>query len=116
MGDNQHTILLIDVDPVDVETLAHLCANHDEPFNVYLFKEGFEDTKWVGEVAYKADTIIVNTIENSITPIKDQYIGLQKTYYYGPKNFLNNERKLSNVYEYFVNRAHDRKSEPTNPL
>ena len=114
--DSQHTILLIDVDPVDVETLAHLCANHDEPFNVYLYKADMNDEQWMGDVAYRADAIIVNTIENELSPVKDSLVDLLKTFHYGPKNFLNNSRKLNNIYEYFVNRANERKSDTTNPL
>lgn len=114
--DSQHTILLIDVDPVDVETLAHLCASHDEPFNVYLYKEDLNDKKWMSDAAYRADIIIINTIENGLSPEKDAFVDLLKTYHYGPKNFLKNNRKLQNVYEYFVNRANDRKQHSTDSL
>lgn len=114
--DQQHTILLIDADPVDVETLAHLCATHDESFNVYLYKEDMNDTKWMSDVAYRADIIIINTIENGLSSEKDALVDLMKTYNYGPKNFLNNSRKLNNIYEYFVNRANDRQQHSTNPL
>ena len=114
--DSQHTILLIDVDPVDVETLAHLCANHDEPFNVYLYKADMNNLKWMGDAAYRSDIIIINTIENELSPEKDPLVDLLKTHHYGQKNFLNNSRKLHNIYEYFVNRANERKSDTTNPL
>lgn len=114
--DSQHTVLLIDVDPVDVETLAHLCATHDESFNVYLYKEEFEDKQWMGNAAYRADVIIINTIENGLSPEKDAFVNLIKTYHYGPKNFLNNNRKLQNIYDYFVNRANERKPDTTDTL
>lgn len=114
--DKQHTILLIDVDVVDVETLAHLCATHDESFNVYLYKEDMNNVQWLRDVAYKSDVIIINTEENSLTPIKDEYVDLMKSYHYGPKNFLANDRKLPSIYEYFVNRANERKSNPTDTL
>ena len=114
--DKQHTILLIDVDVVDVETLAHLCATHDESFNIYLYKEDMNDLKWLSDAAYKADVLIINTEDNSLSSIKDGYVDLVKSYHYGPKNFLANERKLPNIYEYFVNRANERKSNPTDTL
>lgn len=114
--DRQHTLLLIDVEPSDVETLAHLCATHDESFNVYLYKEDLNDLKWMRDVAYRADAIIINTVQTGISNDKDMLVDLTKSYHYGPKNFLNNNRKLSSVYEYFVNRAHERKSDTTNPL
>ena len=114
--DNQHTVLLIDADVADVETLAHLCAGHDESFNVYLYKEDMNNVEWMQDVAYRADTIIINTEENALTPLKDGLVDQLKSHHYGPKNFLGNDRKLINIYEYFVNRANERKSNPTDTL
>lgn len=113
--DANHSILLIDVDPVDVETLAFLCAGHDEAFNVYLYSVELDDVNWLTKAAGQVDAIVVNTANTDLSPIKDLFVGSEKTYHYGPKNFLNNDRKYTNVLEYFINRAHERKHS-TDPL
>lgn len=114
--DPNHTILLIDVDPVEVETLAHLCATHDEAFNIYLYKADMNDTPWLSDVAHIADVIIVNTESNDLSALKDGYVDLLKTYHFGEKNFLGNPRRIANILEYFVNRANDRKQHATDSL
>jgi hypothetical protein len=114
--DKNHTILLIDVDPVDVETLAYLCAGHDESFNVYLYKQDLNNLEWLSDAAHIADTILINTEANSLSTIKDGYVDLLKSYHYGSKHFLNNPRHISGILEYFVNRSNDRKQHSTHPL
>jgi hypothetical protein len=110
-----HSVLLIDVDPVDVETLAFLCAGHDEAFNVYLYRTEFDDIAWLTKAASQVDAIIINTEDSTLSSTKDLLIGLPKTYYYGPKTFLNEDRKYTNVLDYFIQRSHERKH-PTNSL
>lgn len=106
-----HTILLIDVDPVDVETLAFLCGSHNESFNVYLYKEDLANLTWLDDAAAKADVIIINTVPNELSGVKDAYATHENAYHYGPKNFLNNTRKYDTVLDYFVNRAQELSSE-----
>jgi hypothetical protein len=105
----KHTILLIDADPVDVETLAFLCGSHNESFNVYLYKEDLNNLEWLSRAAYIADTIIVNTITNGLTSTKESFGALEKTYHYGPVTY-NEQRKHQTVLDYFVNRAHELQS------
>jgi hypothetical protein len=104
-----HTILLIDVDPVDVETLAFLCGSHNESFNVYLYKEDLNNLPWLEEAVDKADAIIINTVTNGISGIKEFYATSKIAYHYGPRD-LGNERKHQTVLDYFVNRANELKS------
>lgn len=110
VDDKQHTILLIDVDPVDVETLAYLCGGHNESFNIYLYKADMLNLAWLDEAAAKSDAIIINTVENDLSRIKDAYATKENAYHYGPKHFLNNKRQQNTVLDYFVNRAHDQSS------
>lgn len=105
----QHTILLVDVDPDDIETLAHLCSGYSEAFNVYLYYAANDDIQWLTRAAALADTIIVNTIQNELSNIKDTYIVQGRTMYYGPKTFQNGT-KCRTVLDYFANRENERKS------
>jgi hypothetical protein len=104
-----HTILLIDVDPVDVETLAFLCGSHNESFNVYLYKEDLNNISWLEEAAAKAETIIINSIENGLSELKEIYAARISSYHYGPVQY-NTQRNHRTVLDFFVNRANDIKS------
>ena len=116
VDDPNYTILIVDADPVDVETLAYLCAGHDEAFNVYLYRADMDHDLWLNQAADRADTIIVNTIDNKLSSTKDHFIDFPKTYHYGPKHFLHSARRCSTLLEYFVIRANDRKHQTTGPL
>mgnify|MGYP000028144963 FL=1 len=116
VDDPNYTILIVDADPADVETLAYLCAGHDEAFNVYLYRADMDNDLWLNQAADRADTIIVNTIDNKLSSIKDHFIDFPKTYHYGPKHFLHSARRCSTLLEYFVIRANDRKHQTTGPL
>ena len=105
----QHTILLVDVDPDDIETLAHMCSNYAESFNVYLYYASNNDTQWLERAAALADTIIVNTVQNELSNIKDTYIVQGRTMYYGPKTFQYGNQ-CRTVLDYFANRENERKS------
>jgi hypothetical protein len=107
--DPNYNILLVDVDPVDIETLAYLCAGHTEAFNIYMYKEDLDDILWFNDCVTRADAIIVNTENNSFSTIKDRLADLDKTFYYGSKRFLNNPRQCQTVLDFFVNRANERK-------
>jgi hypothetical protein len=110
-----HTILLIDVDPVDVETLAFLCGSHSESFNVYLYKEDLNNTSWLEEAAKRADTIILNTIENGLSDLKKLYALRETAYHYGPVQY-NAQRNHQTVLDYFVIRANDKSTNTTGTL
>ena len=112
----KHTILLIDVDPVDVETLAYLCSGHNESFNIYLYKEDMANLPWLDEAAAKADVIIINTEPNGLSGIKDAYATKTHAYHYGPKHFLKNDRKFDTVLDYFVTRAQQNKAITVNTI
>ena len=116
INDPNYSILLIDVDTVDIETLAIVCSNYQEEFNIYVYNDTMNDLAWLTKAVAVADSIIINTIENPLSYIKDPLTDLAKSYYYGPKNFLNNNRNYKSVFDFFVNRLHERNNQSTNSL
>lgn len=105
----QHTLLLIDVEPDDVETLAYMCSNYSESFNVYLYYASNNDIDWLTKALALADTVIVNSVQNELSNIKEAYITKDRTLYYGPKSFKYGN-KCRTVLDYFATREHERKS------
>ncbi len=109
VNENNFTVLLVDASADEVEMLAYLCGNHEESFNIYLYREDHSDLLYLNRCADRADAIIVNTEENGLSTTKDHFVDMPKTWYYGPKNFLGNPRRINNVIEFFINRANERK-------
>jgi len=109
VDDPNFNILIVDASPEEVETLAYLCSNHDESFNVYLYREDHSDILYLNRCADRADAIIVNTTENGLSTTKDHFVDMPKSWHYGPKRFLGNTRRIESVIEFFINRSNERK-------
>jgi hypothetical protein len=75
---------------------------------VYLYKEDLHNVPWLDIVAAKADAIVINTIPNTISTIKEAYALKPNAYHYGPKDL--GSRRHVTVLDYFVNRANELKS------
>lgn len=101
INENEHTILIVDAAPIDIETLAFLCASHSESFDIYLYKESMEDLGWLIQAAGKANTILLNTVKNSISAVKETYAAKENVYHYGDITYPN-DRRIESVLSYFA--------------
>jgi hypothetical protein len=97
-----HTVLLIDPTWQELESIAVLCKTSGTDFNVYVYDDTMNDIDWLLSAAQQADTIIVNTTPTACSPTKDRLIDLPRTYYYGPKNFLSNQKQIAHPQDYFI--------------
>jgi hypothetical protein len=108
----KHTVLLVDPVWQDIEAVAMICKTIGTDFNVYIYDETMNDIAWLNTVADKSDTVVINTEPTQCSPIKDKLADLDKSYYYGPKNFLSNTKRIANPQEYFINYARQQSSTP----
>lgn len=108
-----HTVLIIDPNWYELQSVAMLCKTMGTDFNVYVYDAGMNDTNWLVTVANFADTIIVNTEATDCSSTKDRFIDLPKTYYYGPKNFISNNNRIANPQEYFIDYARQQSTATT---
>lgn len=99
---NAHTVLLIDPSQIEVEAIALYCSGTDEAFNIYVYLSQMNDTEWLSTAMQKSSAIIVNTTESGISKVKDKIATMAKSYYYGPKNFLVNSKRVNSPLEYFT--------------
>jgi hypothetical protein len=99
--DPKHTVLLVDVDQVTVQKIAMFCQTADAEFNVYMYNTEMGDDNWFFKVTALADAIIVNTDTSELSPVKDRLAEMSKSYYYGPKKFLTNNKVLVSPLQYF---------------
>jgi hypothetical protein len=101
----KHTVLLIDVFDDHVQSLGKFCKHTTAEFNVYLYNANMDDMTWFSQAVDRADVIIVNTVPNQFSPLKDIIAESPKAYYYGPKDNLKNTRRINNPIDYFIEHA-----------
>lgn len=101
IDEEKHTVLLIDVDEAAVQNLAAWCKMSDYEFNVYLYNYTMNDLEWLGEAVSRAESIIIDTTPTELSAVKDRIAEMDKSYTYGPKNFLVNTKRIKNPLEYF---------------
>jgi len=101
--DEYHSVLLVDPTETEVVDISLLCKNVGTDFNVYVYLEQYNDLKWLETAFNKSDAVCINTTINGISPVKDQLTEHNKAYYYGPKSFFDNDRRVETPIEYFIN-------------
>lgn len=98
--DKFHTVTVVNATVTEVELLARMCKGSDDQFNIYLYRSEMNDKNWLERAVELSDAVIVNTSQRDSAV--DQLCALDKTYYYGPENFLSSAVKVENVYQYFA--------------
>jgi hypothetical protein len=114
VDEGEHSVLVVDADPSDIQSLALVCANHNHTFNVYLYNDEMQNLEWLVKAAGVVDAIIVNTEENSLSPVKDTLAALPKAKYYGTNEI--DDSKYCTVIEYFINYSDNNQHTTTNTL
>lgn len=91
---NFKSVLLVDPTPEELEAVVVFCSGSKQDLNIYVYLEDMKDTTWLLNAASISSTVIVNTVPNSISMLKDRISTTEKSYYYGPRNFLMNPRRV----------------------
>jgi|688.fasta_scaffold932511_2 hypothetical protein len=98
LNNGLHSVVLVDPEQSDVDAVVRFCQYSDQLFNVYVYTPNMENKDWLSQAVDASDTVIVNTRTN-----KYNDLGLlTKTYYYGPQNFVENQKKLADPLHYFA--------------
>jgi hypothetical protein len=101
-----HSILLVDPTEQEVTDCALICKNVGTDFNVYIYLEQYQDFEWLEQAFNLSKAVIINTASNNLSKVKDQMVTHPKSYYYGEKNFFDNNKRLSPM-EYLINYVRD---------
>ena len=102
--DEQHTsVLIIDSDWTDIETLAMWCKTAPKSYNIYIYSDIMLDEEWLASAINSVNCVIVNTEDSAVTRVKNQLIKADNCWYYGPKKFLANPRQIKKPMEWFIN-------------
>lgn len=100
-----HSVTVIDPEQTDVDAVVRFCQFSDAVFNVYVYTPNMDNRKWLSDAVNASDAVIINTRTNDYQDL----CLLDKTYYYGPKLFVENQRKLEDPLHYFASQAESAK-------
>jgi hypothetical protein len=98
--DSFHTVTVINATDSEVELLGRMCKGSDDQFNIYLYRLEMNDLDWLKKAVDISDAVIVNT--NKLDKTFEEFMMLEKTYYYGTNTFLVKANKVENVFQYFA--------------
>ena len=93
-----HSVTLIDLEQSDVDAVVRFCQFSDRAFNVYVYTPNMDNATWLSAAVNASDAIIINTRTDRYQDL----CLLDKTYYYGAKNYVENQRKLADPLHYFA--------------
>lgn len=93
-----HSVLIVDPDLNEIDDVIKFCQYSDINFNVYVYTPNMDNASWLAQAADASNTIIVNSRTDNY---KDLCL-LEKTYYYGEKNYLENQNKILDPLYYFA--------------
>jgi hypothetical protein len=96
------SILIVDADWVDIETVALWCKTAPANLNIYIYSDIMLDEVWLAQSINRVGTIIVNMQSSAVDHIKKDLIKGPNTWYYGDMNFLGNDRKLQKPIDWFI--------------
>jgi hypothetical protein len=98
LNNGLHSITLVDLEQVEVDTIIRFCQYSDQAYNIYVYTPNMDNVEWLAQAVNASDSIIVNTRSDDY---KDLWL-LDKTYHYGTRIIVENPRKLADPVHYFA--------------
>lgn len=100
VSNNFHSVLLIHPDNDELDLVIKFCQCSTNAFNVYVYTCNMNNMNWVNDAINLADSVIINS-QLYLNQFKN-VCPIEKTYYYGPQTFLENNKKILDPLEYFT--------------
>lgn len=93
-----HSVTLVDPEQNELDTIIKFCQVSDKAFNIYVYTPNMENLLWLDSAVQASDVVIVNSRSDNYNSI----CMLDKCYYYGPKLYIENQKKINDPLHYFV--------------
>jgi hypothetical protein len=93
-----HSVILIDPEQHDVDAVIKFCQFSKISFNVYVYTPNMDNDQWLDDAVNASDAVIVNTRANRY----NNFCLLDKSFYYGAINLVENQKKLPDPLHYFA--------------
>lgn len=100
-----HSVLLVDPDQSDLDSVIQFCQYATETYNVYAYTPNMDNINWLQQAVSVCDAVIVNSRLNQF----ESLCLLDKTYYYGERIYLENPRKIMGPLHFFAQQEHSNK-------
>jgi hypothetical protein len=97
VDENLTNVVVINATEEQIELLAHMCANNDDQYNIYLYRSEMEDISWLTSAIERSSAVILNTVD----PNLDSICFTNKTYYYGDRTIISDCKEISSPLHYF---------------
>jgi hypothetical protein len=101
--DDFPTVLIIDSDWVDIESVALWCKTAPKSYNIYIYSDIMLDEVWLLEAINSSHAVIINMENSAVDHIKRQLIKAPNCWYYGSKKFLGNSQHIDKPINWFIN-------------
>jgi hypothetical protein len=96
------SVLIIDADWNDIDSLAIWCKTATVSLNIYLYSDIMLNEIWLAETINRVDHVIMNIEPSAVDHIKRELIKAPNVWYYGDKTFLGNDRKVNQLLDWFI--------------
>lgn len=93
-----HSVIFVDPDHADVDAIVRFCQWSEQAYNIYVYTPNMENLSWLEDAVQACDAVIVNARSSDYNHI----CLLDKSYYYGPRLYVENSRKLNDPIHYFA--------------
>jgi len=93
-----HSVTLVDPEQQEVDAVIRFCQFSKSAFNVYVYTPNMNNFTWLSQAVNASHAVIINTRTDDYQDL----CLLSKTYYYGPKNYIENQQKIDDPLHYFA--------------
>jgi hypothetical protein len=97
------TVLIVDADWIDVESVALWCKTAPKSYNIYIYSDIMMDEVWLADAINSCNTVIINMEHSAVDHIKRQLIKASNCWYYGGAKFLGNPKNIDKPLNWFIN-------------
>lgn len=97
-----YSVVLIDPAQTEIEDVTLFLMASKRKFNVYLYRAEMNDEDWLNKAVKKSNAVVVNTVNSTVSKIKDQLVAKSNAFYYGDKRFIMNNNRIEKPIDFFA--------------
>lgn len=98
ISNDLYSVLLVDPEQADVDTIIKFCQYADTSYNVYVYTPNMNNKDWLLKAVEASGAVIVNSRSDDYKEL----CLLDKTYYYGDRLYIENQKKITDPLQYFA--------------
>lgn len=100
-----HTVLMVDADWEDIETVAYFCKSSQETFTIYLYQAYENNKEWLMDAFAQCDIVLINHVDGKLSSFFNKMLNDSNAFYFGEK-IEGKDNFYKNPVEYFIEYAY----------